>query len=63
MPESSSFARYLLIGAAVLAVIGLVLWRVLPVPMPVPPFVFTALLAAGYGGYEWWRIRSRGGRP
>jgi hypothetical protein len=63
MSEPWSFAQYLLVGGAVLLAIGLGLWWVLPVPMTFPPFLLTALLALGYGGYEWRRDRRGGGRP
>ena len=44
-------ARWFLIGGAALAVIGLVLWRVLPVTMEFPPYLVTAALALGYGAF------------
>jgi len=57
-----SFAEYLLAGGVVLGIVGLILWRVLPIPARVPPFLLTSLLAMGYGGYETWR-RRRSPRP
>jgi hypothetical protein len=56
-----SFARFLLIGAAILAAGGLMLWWLLPVRMAFPPFLLTAVLAGAYGGYEWRRERTKKG--
>jgi hypothetical protein len=53
-----SFAHYLLAGGAALGLLGLVLWRMLPIAMSCPPFLLTPVLALGYGGYELWRNRS-----
>lgn len=51
MHESAVLARWLLIGGGVLAILGLILWFALPVSMPFPPYLLTALLALGYGAY------------
>jgi len=34
-----------------LAVIGLILWFTLPIPLRFPPYLGTALLALGYGAF------------
>ena len=61
MPERSFMARWFLVGGAALAVIGLILWRVLPVSLDVPPYLATAGLALAYGAF--CLIKSRpGGR-
>lgn len=44
-------ARWFLIGGAVLAVIGLVLWRALAMALEFPPYLATAALALGYGAF------------
>jgi hypothetical protein len=49
MSEGPYIARWFLIGGATLAVIGLVFWWKLPVPMGFPPYLITALLALIYG--------------
>jgi hypothetical protein len=59
MFEPPYFSRALLAGGAVLLVFGLVLWHVLPIAAGFPPYVFTALLAIGYGWYEAWSLRAR----
>jgi hypothetical protein len=51
MFERSFMARWLLIGGAALAVIGLVLWLTLPIPMSFPPYLLTAILVLGYGAF------------
>ncbi len=51
-------AHFFLMGGVVLAVIGLILWWVLPIQSSVPPFLFTGVLAILYGGYDFWRNRS-----
>jgi hypothetical protein len=61
MPEHSFMARWFLIGGGVLAVIGLVLWRTLPVAMEFPPYLATAVLALGYGAFCLGKGRSGGG--
>jgi hypothetical protein len=64
MPEPLSMARWFLIGGALLAVIGLVLWFVLPFSSTFPPYLPTALLALGYGAACRWRNGSSGaGKP
>jgi hypothetical protein len=60
MLERLFMARLFLMGGALLAVIGLVLWFVLPVPSMFPPYLVTGLLALGYGAACWWRSRSPG---
>jgi hypothetical protein len=59
MFEPRYFARVLLAGGAVLLVFGLILWRMLPIATHFPPYMVTAALALGYGGYEWRRGRTR----
>jgi len=61
MPEGLFIARLFLIGGALLAVAGLVLWFVLRIPAMFPPYLITALLAAGYGAYCRWPGRSSAG--
>ena len=51
MLERSVLARWLLLGGAALLVISLVLWWALPISMTFPPYLFTSLLALGYGGF------------
>jgi uncharacterized membrane protein len=64
MPEDFFMARLFLIGGGLLAVIGLILWFVLPIASMFPPYAVTALLALGYGGACWWRGSSRSaGKP
>jgi hypothetical protein len=53
----STFAYYFLAGGAALGLLGLVLWRALPISSTLPPFLFTSLLAIGYGAFELWRER------
>jgi hypothetical protein len=52
------FAPWLLLGGVVLGGIGLVLWWMLPFSSALPPFLFSSLLAIGYGGCEMWRQRA-----
>jgi len=59
MLSHPTFAHFLLLGGAALAVIGLILWGILPIASTLPPFLFSALLALGYGAYELRRERSR----
>jgi hypothetical protein len=49
MPPRSLLARWFLSGGAILAVAGIVLRRMLPIAMSVPPYAVTALLALVYG--------------
>jgi len=51
MFERSFMARWFLVGGGALAVIGFVLWFVLPIPMSLPPYLPTALLMLGYGAF------------
>jgi hypothetical protein len=55
MLKRPSFAQALVLGGSALVVLGLILWRTLPVALAYPPYLLTALLAIGYGAYEWWR--------
>lgn len=57
MSGSSFLARLCWIVGLVLAVLGLVLWYVLPIRPMLPPYLATALLAMAYGEY----CRRRGG--
>jgi len=60
MLERFFMARLFLIGGALLAVLGLILWFVLPVPAMFPPYLVTASAALCYGAAcRWWR-RPRG---
>jgi hypothetical protein len=61
MSERLFMARLFLMGGAFLAVIGLVLRFVVPIPSMFPPYLVTGLLAVGYGAACWWRSRSPGG--
>ena len=54
-------ARWFLIGGGALAVIGLVLWRTLPITLEFPPYLATAALAVGYGAFCLRRSRSPDG--
>jgi hypothetical protein len=49
MSDPSFMARFFLIGGVVLALLGVVLWLVLPIHMTLPPYLVTALLALAYG--------------
>jgi hypothetical protein len=49
MSECSFLARWFLLGGATLALVGLILWFVLPIRQGMPPYLPTALLALGYG--------------
>jgi hypothetical protein len=51
MSERRFMARLFLIGGGLVAVLGVLLWFVLPIPAMFPPFLLTALLALGYGIY------------
>jgi uncharacterized membrane protein len=64
MPERLFMARLFLMGGALLAVIGLILWFALPIPAMFPPYLATALLALGYGAACRWADRFPGaGKP
>ena len=59
MPERLFIARLFLLCGGVLAIAGLVLGHVLPIPDLFPPYLVTALLALGYGAYcHCWPSRS-----
>jgi hypothetical protein len=62
MSPRLSIARWFLLVGVLLAVIGLVLWFTLPFRSTFPPFVATAVLALGYGGFCEWRDRFPGAR-
>jgi hypothetical protein len=49
MHERLFMARLFLIGGGMLAIIGFILWFVLPIKLVFPPFLLTTLLALGYG--------------
>jgi hypothetical protein len=53
MLERSFLARRFLLGGALLAVISLILWFILPIHMSFPPYLATALLALAYGAAVW----------
>jgi hypothetical protein len=59
MFEPPYFARALVAGGAALLVFGLILWYALPIAAGFPPYLVTALLALGYGGYEARTLRGR----
>jgi hypothetical protein len=54
-----TIAQCFIVGGAMLAVLGLILFWSLPVKQSFPPFLLTALLSIGYGAYE----MLRGDRP
>ncbi len=60
MSQGLSTARAFLIGGGTLALIGILLWLTLPIPMGFPPYLPTALLALVYGAIDLMRNRSRG---
>ncbi|MEI9999718.1 MAG: hypothetical protein WDO13_11450 [Verrucomicrobiota bacterium] len=54
MPEDDAFiTRLFLATGGVLAVLGGLLWLVLPFRPTVPPYLSSALLALAYGVYVW----------
>lgn len=53
-----SMAQWFLIAGGALLGLGLILWAALPVRTPYPPFLVTALLMLGYGGFCFWRDRA-----
>jgi hypothetical protein len=57
MPERLFMARLFMTTGVSLAVIGLILWFVLRIPAMFPPYLVTALLALGFGGYCRWAGR------
>jgi small basic protein len=58
MPDRVFIPRLFLISGGVLAVAGVGLWYMLPIPSAFPPYLVTALLALVYGVV--WNCR-RGG--
>ena len=58
MSERHFIARWFLLGGGLFAVLGLVLWFVLPIRSMFPPYLVTTLLALGYGAYCRRRERS-----
>jgi hypothetical protein len=60
MSPRLSFARFLLGGGIILTLVSLILWWKLPLSLSFPPFLFTALLALGFGGFELWQTRAAG---
>jgi hypothetical protein len=52
-----TFAHCLVIGGAVLGVLGLILFWALPIAESLPPFLITALLAIGCGVFDLRRAR------
>ena len=62
MSEQIFLARLFLISGLVLALLGLVLWFILPITSIFPPYIVTAFIALGYGGYCLLRGRSSGAR-
>ena len=64
MAEHLFISRLFLMGGGLLAVAGLAVWVSLPIPSMFPPYLATALLALGYGGFCRWRGRAPGaGKP
>jgi hypothetical protein len=57
-----SMARFFCVTGAVLTLIGVSLWIVLPIHFVLPPYFFTPLLAVGYGLWCWRRARPQAGR-
>ncbi len=53
-----SIARCFLITGAAFALVGLLLWAFLPVHLTLPPYLFTPLLALGYGFHCWRSTRT-----
>lgn len=49
MQACFSIVRLFLLGGGLLAILGFVLWFVLPIKLTFPPFLPTALLALIYG--------------
>lgn len=49
MSECSLMTRWCLAGGGLLAVVGVILWVELPIPLGCPPYLPTAFLALGYG--------------
>jgi len=49
MQEHPFVVRLFLMGGGALALLGFILWFVLPVRLSFPPFLLTALLAMAYG--------------
>ena len=62
MAKRFSMAHYFLIGGGLLILLGLILWFVLPIPSPLPPYLPTGLLALGYGVFVLTRGRAAGSR-
>jgi len=62
MSERLFMARLFLIGGALLAAAGLILWFTLPISPMFPPFLVTALLALGYGAFCLWGSRGSSDR-
>ena len=52
------FASLLFWGGIALGVVGLILWRILPIPANGPPFVLTPILAVGLGVFDWYWQRT-----
>jgi hypothetical protein len=57
-----SIARFFCLTGGALALVGLILWAVLPLRMTLPPYFFTPILAVGYGLWCWRRVRAESGR-
>jgi hypothetical protein len=55
MPERLFLVRLFLMSGGLLAVVSLILWFWLRIPSMFPPYLVTALLALGYGGFCRWR--------
>lgn len=49
MPRTFWIARFFLLAGALLLLLGLFLWHILPVPLKNPPYLVTSVLAYLYG--------------
>jgi hypothetical protein len=54
-----AIARLFCFAGAGLFLLGLLLWLLLPVHSTLPPYLFSPLLAIGYGIYCWKRAQPR----
>ena len=62
MSEPQFIARLFWMVGGVLAVLGAVLWFVIPIRPMFPPYVGTVLLALGYGTWCGFQTRAAGNR-
>ena len=59
MPAELKWGRVFLAMGAGLLVLGLLLWALVPISSPVPPYLVTPLLALAYGAWCWHGHRAR----